>query len=138
MDDGAYSSNGRCFDVGNTVSAALNRFKATGNPIAGSTDPRSAGNGSLMRLAPVAIRYWDDDHKRPEVAARQSRTTHAAPEAVDACIAFADALATAVSGKPRSVVLAGTPGPWAGRISDIMAGSWRGKHRDGIQSSGYV
>lgn len=70
MDEGAYSSNGRCFDIGNTVSAALNRFKATGDPIAGSTDPRTAGNGSLMRLAPVAIRYWDDAAKRREAAAR--------------------------------------------------------------------
>jgi ADP-ribosyl-[dinitrogen reductase] hydrolase len=138
MDEGAYSSNGRCFDVGITVGAALNRFKATAHPIAGSDNPYSAGNGSLMRLAPVAIRYWDDESKRRDAAARQSRTTHAAPEAVDACVAFADVLAAAIAGKPRSDVLASTTGSWASRISEIMGGSWRGKRRDDIQSSGYV
>jgi ADP-ribosyl-[dinitrogen reductase] hydrolase len=138
MEEGAYSSNGRCFDIGNTVRGALARFKQSGDPIAGSTDPMSAGNGSLMRLAPVAIRYWDDEAARREAAARQSRTTHGAAEAVDACSAFADVLAAAIAGKPRSDALAGTPGPWAGRIGDIMAGSWRGKHRDDIHSTGYV
>ena len=50
--EGYMSSNGRCFDIGGTVSSALRRYAATGEPFAGSTDPRSAGNGSLMRLAP--------------------------------------------------------------------------------------
>lgn len=138
MDEGAYSSNGRCFDVGNTVRAALNRFKATGDPIAGSTDPMSAGNGSLMRLAPVAIRYWDDPDKLRNSAARQSRTTHGAPEAVDACVAFAEMLGDAIAGKPRSQVLCDRDSDWAGQIAGILRGSWRGKARSEIKSSGYV
>lgn len=140
MDEGAYSSNGRCFDIGNTVRGALTRFKQTGNPIAGSTDPQSAGNGSLMRLAPVAIRYWDDEKARRDAAARQSRTTHGASEAVDACVAFAEMLADAIADKPRSEVLRNRVGepPFAGQISDIIAGSWRGKPRSEIKSSGYV
>ena len=48
---GHLSSTGRCFDIGNTTREALIRFVETGNPIAGSEDPQSAGNGSLMRLA---------------------------------------------------------------------------------------
>lgn len=138
MDEGAYSSNGRCFDVGNTVRAALNRFKATGDPVAGSNDPMSAGNGSLMRLAPVAIRYWDDPDKLRDAAARQSRTTHGAREAVDACVAFAEMLADAIAGKPRSQVLRDRDSDWAGQIAGILKGSWRGKARSGIKSSGYV
>jgi ADP-ribosyl-[dinitrogen reductase] hydrolase len=140
MDEGAYSSNGRCFDVGNTVSAALTRFKATGDSIAGSADPRTAGNGSLMRLAPVAIRYWDEETKRHDAAARQSQTTHGAPEAVDACVAFGDMLADAIGGKRRSEALGDRRNEptFAGAITDIMAGSWRGKARGEIKSSGYV
>ena len=53
--EGYWSSTGRCFDIGNTVAAALSRFEATGDAIAGSTDRQSAGNGSLMRLAPVPL-----------------------------------------------------------------------------------
>lgn len=139
MDEGAYSSNGRCFDIGMTVRAALNRFKRTGDPIAGSTDPMSAGNGSLMRLSPIAIRYWDDPVQRADAAARQSRTTHGAPEAVDACVAFADMLSGAIAGKPKSEVLKDQRGgAWSGKIEDIMQGSWRGESRSAIQSSGYV
>ena len=52
---GYMSSNGRCFDIGNTISAALGRYDATGDPFAGSTHPQDAGNGSLMRLVPVVL-----------------------------------------------------------------------------------
>lgn len=104
---GAYSCTGTCFDIGGTTRAALARYKRTGDPMAGSTDPASAGNGSLMRLAPVAVRHWGDRATLRDVAARQSRTTHAAPEAVDAWVAYADVLADAIAGEKRSVVLRG-------------------------------
>ena len=134
---GEYSCTGTCFDIGVTTREALSRFKRSGNPIAGSTDPMSAGNGSLMRLSPVAVRYWQDRATLRDVAARQSKTTHAAPEAVDACIAYAEVLADAISGMPRSEVLRPRSG-YAGSIEAIMQGSWRGKRRSEIKSSGYV
>ena len=52
QDEGYLSSTGRCFDIGMTISTALNRFRRDGNPEAGSTDPNTAGNGCIMRLAP--------------------------------------------------------------------------------------
>src|SRR5688500_928565 len=55
--EGHHSSTGRCFDIGSTVRAALQRFEETGEPWCGSTDPQTAGNGSLMRLAPVVLFY---------------------------------------------------------------------------------
>jgi ADP-ribosyl-[dinitrogen reductase] hydrolase len=135
---GDYSPTGTCFDIGITVRQALARFKRTGDPTAGSTDPMSAGNGSLMRLAPVAVRYWSDRAAMRDVAARQSRTTHGAPEAVHACVAYAELIADAMEGKAGSEVLAGRVGGDAGNIASIVAGSWRGKHRDQIRASGYV
>jgi ADP-ribosyl-[dinitrogen reductase] hydrolase len=135
---GDYSCTGECFDVGNATSAAISRWERTGNPIAGSTDPRSAGNGSLMRLAPVAIRFWRDRERLRDAAARQSRTTHAAPEAVDACVLFAEMLADAIEGWPRSEVLRNRSGEFAGRIGSIAGGAWRGKERRDVYASGYV
>lgn len=135
---GDYSCTGTCFDIGITTRAALRRWRETGNPIAGSTDPQSAGNGSLMRLAPAAIRYWREPDLLSEVAARQSATTHAAPEAVDACRAYAGLLRQAISGVPLHEALAPKQADWSGAIGAIMAGSWRGKPRDQIRSSGYV
>jgi ADP-ribosyl-[dinitrogen reductase] hydrolase len=137
-ENGAYSCNGRCFDIGLTVRAALARFQRSGNPVAGSSDPQSAGNGSLMRLAPVAIRYWPDRVRLRQVAARQSRTTHGAAEAVDACVAFAELLADAIAGKRAAKVLAARETAYAGQIAAILAGSWRGKRREDIRASGYV
>ena len=54
---GYMSSNGKCFDIGRTVASALRRYQGTGDPFTGSTDPWSAGNGAIMRLAPVPMFY---------------------------------------------------------------------------------
>lgn len=54
---GHLSSTGRCFDIGNTTREALHRFESTRQPYCGSTSPSSAGNGSIMRLAPVPLAF---------------------------------------------------------------------------------
>lgn len=135
---GSYSCTGHCFDIGTTTAQALRRWELNGADHCGSTDPLSAGNGSLMRLAPVAIRFWNDRPALRDAAARQSRTTHAAPEAVDACILYAEMLADAISGRPRSEVLSPRAGDWAGQIAVINGGSWRSKKRETVNASGYV
>jgi ADP-ribosyl-[dinitrogen reductase] hydrolase len=136
--DGTYSCTGSCFDIGATVSGALRRWRETGNPVAGSTNPMTAGNGALMRLAPVALRWWHDRQMMREVALRQSATTHRAPEALSASAALAEILADAIEGRPRSTVLRPRDEGYAGKIAATMAGSWRGKRRNQVGSSGYV
>ena len=136
--EGEYSHTGRCFDIGETTRAALKRYQETGDPTGGSTDPWSAGNGSLMRLAPVVLRFWTDRARLDWAAAHQSRTTHGAQEAVDACRALADMLADAISGRARPEVLAPRVFEGAPKISEILGGSWRQRARDEIRSSGYV
>ena len=135
---GDYSCTGRCVDIGATTSQALDRYLQTGDPIAGMTDPRSAGNGSLMRLAPVALRFWNDRPQLVSTAADQSRTTHAADEAVDACRAYAELIADAIAGRPRAALLAPRRFDGVPAIARVLAGSWRGRSRDTIRSSGYV
>ena len=136
--NGDYSCTGRCFDIGITTRQALTRYRRTGNPFAGSTDPQSAGNGSLMRLAPVVLRFLRDRPHLVSAAADQSRTTHAAEEAVDACRAFAEMLADAIAGAPRANLLAPRPFDGAPAIARVLAGSWRGRARQTVKSSGYV
>jgi ADP-ribosyl-[dinitrogen reductase] hydrolase len=136
--EGSYSCTGDCFDIGVTTSEALSRFLRTRDPMAGSADPHKAGNGSLMRLAPVAIRHHRNRPLMRDVAARQSRTTHAAPEAVEACVAYADLLADAIEGRRRSDVLRARDSAFAGAIANILRGSWRGKPRQQVRASGYV
>ena len=135
---GAYSCTGDCFDIGNTTRDALMRFKETDDPIAGSTSIHSAGNGSLMRLSPVAVRYFHDRAIMTDIARRQSKITHGAIEAVDACIIFADLLADAIIGTPMPDLLAPRSVDAAPAVANVLAGSWQEKSRDEIRSSGYV
>ena len=53
--EGYLSSNGTCFDIGNTTALALMQFHRERQPYPGSTSPNTAGNGSLMRLAPLPM-----------------------------------------------------------------------------------
>jgi ADP-ribosylglycohydrolase len=53
--EGHLSSTGVCFDIGTTTRAALVAFEETQDPYPGPDDPRTAGNGSLMRLAPIPL-----------------------------------------------------------------------------------
>ena len=91
-----------------------------------------------MRLAPVAIYAAPSASYAAELAAAQSRTTHAAPAAHDACALFAMLLVEAIMGASKADVL--KPRSFEGRseIADIAAEEWRSKTRDQISSSGFV
>ncbi|WP_295863946.1 ADP-ribosylglycohydrolase family protein [uncultured Xanthomonas sp.] len=108
---GYLSSTGTCFDIGNTVRAALERYLQGGPTFSGSDDPRAAGNGALMRLAPVAMFYAQRPDELAERAADSSRTTHAAAEALDASRLFAFQLRAALLGENRAQVLQPTDAP---------------------------
>ena len=130
-DTGAYSCTGTCFDIGNQTSAALELFRRSGNPLAGSDDPAASGNGALMRLAPVAIRHWRDRDALLHAARLQTRTTHGSPVTMAASCAFSEMLADAIAGVPLLEILAS---PAAASIE----GGWRGLHRDAVTGGGWV
>jgi len=96
--EGHWSSTGRCFDIGNATRAALERFERTREPFPGEAVPDSAGNGPLMKLAPVVLAYASRPEDALRYAAESARTTHGAVEAADACRAFAALLLGAVNG----------------------------------------
>ena len=138
--DGEYSPTGTCFDIGMTTRAALARFEQSGDPIAGSRSPDAAGNGSLMRLAPVAI-YGLSAGVTPmrEAARIQSATTHAARACLDACEAWSVIVHAAIGGaSPEDAMKAASTLDLTEPIAAIAEGSWQGKPRDAIRSSGYV
>jgi ADP-ribosylglycohydrolase len=57
---------------------------------------RTAGNGSLMRTAPVALAYLDDEAALVEAARAISELTHHDPEAGDACVLWCLAIRHAI------------------------------------------
>ena len=130
-DTGAYSCTGTCFDIGIQTGAALQQFRRSHEPLAGSTDPAASGNGALMRLAPVAIRHWRDRAAMAHVAEVQTRTTHGSPATLAASGTFATMLADAIAGHDLNTVMFSP-------AADTIEGGWRGLHRDAIKGTGYV
>ncbi len=144
---GEWSSTGSCFDIGNAVSASLRRFLDSSAPWCGDPDPWSAGNGSLMRLSPVAIYYAQQPERAIRRAADSSATTHLARTTLDACRYFAGLLVGAMHGASKSELLAPYYAPVAGlwktqplcpEIAAIAAGSFKTKQPPAIKGSGYV
>ena len=138
--EGYLSSNGRCFDIGRTVSDALRRYGQTGDPIAGSTSAHSAGNGSIMRLAPVPMFYYPDLAAAVRYAAESSRTTHAAAECIDVCRLLASMICRALSGASKEEILFGEANSFRGEpnIAMIARDEYRNKSADKIRGTGYV
>lgn len=141
--EGYLSSKETTFDIGNTVRAALMRFEETGEPFSGPEHPRSAGNGSIMRLAPVPMRYAHDMDKVIRYSAQSSRTTHATAEAVDACKLFGVMIAMALHGQSKEEILfeTGKHLDWdqlSPKIRQIAAGDYQAKSEQEIEGSGYV
>lgn len=122
-DEGYLSSNGRCFDIGNTVNSALRRFQSEGNPYAGVTDAWSAGNGSLMRLVPIPLFNFSEPEKVEHYAAESSLTTHGATECLDACRLFSRQLIRGVKlrGKSADIIRRRRRFPWRPQDSEDCA-----------------
>ena len=143
-DEGYLSSNGVCFDIGMTISKALASFKRTGNPYSGSDDPHSAGNGCLMRLAPVPMYFFPDWVAAVRYSGDSARTTHGALECIQACQLFGAMLFKALSGKSKEEILFGDHLPQeyrpglSERLEAIAQGAYRDKPESAISGSGYV
>lgn len=145
--DGYFSSTGECFDICETTEEALHNFEATGEIYSGPTDRQSVGNGSLMRLAPVPMRYVTSPRDAIAFAAESSRATHGAREAVDACRYFSALMVGALEGASKDDLLAPffepvssiwENEPLAPAIRKVASGSFKDKPREKIKSGGNV
>ncbi len=139
-ESGYLSSNGTCFDIGGTVAGSLRRFRRDGEPFAGPVSPDTAGNGCIMRLAPIAMFFFPDVDATRHFAAESSRTTHGAAECRDACRLLAGILCRALGGAAKEAVLSGDAATFRGeaRIAAIARGDYRGKPERDIRGTGYV
>lgn len=136
---GYMSSNGECFDIGGTVSAALRRYLGNHEPFAGSNAPDTAGNGALMRLAPIPMFYALDEQSLFKYAADSTRTTHGAQEAIACSRLFAMQLRAALSGASKQEILSQISfEPLGENVQAIADGSYRSKTESQIKGSGYA
>ena len=137
---GHLSSNGSCFDIGITISGALRRFEKSGEPFAGSTAPNTAGNGSIMRLAPVPMFASRSLPETIRLSRESSRTTHATEECLDACQVLGALLHHLISGASKDEALkrmrdeeVASPS-----IRAIIDGSYLAKEDGDVRATGYV
>lgn len=138
--NGYMSCTGDCFDMGNTVSGALRNYKKTNDPYSGPTDPMTAGNGCIMRLAPVPMYFFPDLEETIRRSEESSRTTHGAAQCLASCRLFGEILYRALSGMTRDEILFS---PFHGesgddRIGSIARGDYRDKSAGSIRGTGYV
>jgi len=145
MRDGHLSSTGTCFDIGSTVRRALLRFEARGEPYPGSKDPGAAGNGSIMRLAPVVLMYANDPQRAVHLAEESSLTTHGATACVHACRYLAGLILGALQRRtkaelcqPRFRPLGVVATPYCAEIDEVAAGSYLHRDPPEITGTGYV
>ncbi len=150
--EGHMSATGECFDIGGATREALERFERTGDPYSGSTDPGRAGNGSLMRLAPVPLFYahapHPAQHEAVERSGESSRTTHGARTAVDACRYMGALIMGAVNGAEKDELLSERYYPISGgwwddnplepEVDEVSTGSFKRREPPEIRGRGYV
>ncbi len=145
--EGYLSSTGKCFDIGNTVRGALRTFESTGEPFAGPTGEMTAGNGSLMRLAPIPMFFHGRNADPVALAGESSRTTHGAAVAVDACRYLSALIGGAFRGASKEELLSSRFSPANGYweeqplhpvINAIANGSFRQKESRHIKGTGYA
>lgn len=90
--EGYYAVGGAGFDIGVQTADALDRI-AAGEPAAtaGRTDERANGNGSLMRVLPLALWHHARGGSDADVAAdacAQSAITHGHPRSLGCCALY--------------------------------------------------
>jgi len=139
--EGYFSSIGRCFDIGRTTSDALSDFLQTKQPYCGPTGEYSAGNGCIMRLAPVPMFFRKNPTLAIERSADSSRTTHGATECVDASRYFGALIVGALEGRSKEELLAADfwkSGELTPNIATIVSGSFKLGEPPFIKGSGYV
>ena len=108
--------------------------------------PESAGNGSLMRLAPIPIFYYKSLENTCKYARKSSFVTHNDPKATDACQFYSMLIHRAINGVSKKELL--NPNNYDkdfieslhSDVQNIARGSYKKEtgYDDGIRGSGYV
>ncbi|CAF0908170.1 unnamed protein product [Adineta ricciae] len=170
---GYMSSTGNCFDIGQATRDAITTFekrqrqcaKNLGiSPSDGSIDrldqtqlseikldvncgdPKAAGNGPLMRLAPVPLFYHCSEVDAIQKAGSSATLTHGDKRASDACRFYSALIWKAIHGHSKDELL--DPKSYQNKFSPpldadvmrIVKGSYKEKkgYEDGIRGTGFI
>jgi ADP-ribosylglycohydrolase len=173
-ENGYMSSTGQCFDIGAATSQSLKEFirrqhtfakehviprKKIDNlsdqkllqefPVYCSMDG-VAGNGALMRLAPVPLFFYRFQEAAVEFSGVSGKITHGDEKAYDACRYYGALIVAALNNSTKDELLDKdfyekhkswfNNKPLCNEIKMIMEGSYQkeGGYKDGIRGKGYI
>ena len=153
VDEGCYTPNGSCFDIGRTTSIALSNYARGCEPLkSGLSQDHNNGNGSLMRIIPAAL-YADahglDNSQSIGLAHLLSSLTHAHQRSLIGCgiftliakelIAHPDkAEVSKALEKARKLYSLPEYSDQIGYYSRLLQGDFADLPEDAIRSSGHV
>lgn len=136
---GYNSSTGTCFDIGLTISKSLQDFMATKNPFSGPVSPRTAGNGGIMRLAPIPMYFFNDEDSAVFFSGESNRTTHGADETIQCARLFGKMLRMALNGQTKEDILFKNGyKSLLFNVQDLAEGRYVNKPIYDIKGTGYV
>jgi len=150
--EGYWTPYGRVFDIGGTTRQAILRLEAGVAPtLAGPRDEMSNGNGSLMRILPVALYFaGSEESAMREAVCQISCLTHGHPRSQLACFLYSllakELLAGSTPGAACDKMRERAPDlcadtALAGELSHferLLNGSLPGLPEKAIRSDGYV
>ncbi len=125
--NGENSHNGKCFDIGNATRTAIEERLKNGGLWYGNAAPSTAGNGSIIRLAPTAIFCRHSLSATWRDSAAQSQCTHRALEAISCCRLLGAQLHLALNGADKEETLSPMIRPLRPRALIINAGEYKEK-----------
>ncbi len=120
LKEGHLTPFGQAIGFGRTTTEAIRRY-LSGTPalLCGGRDERSNGNGSLMRILPVAIFYaWQPLEAMLEAVHQASRVTHAHPRSQMACGFYALLVRGLL--RPETLLKPGREGAYHGAVSIFL------------------
>ena len=152
LDEGYWTPHGNVFDIGNATYQAISKLRAGITPTqAGGVHERSNGNGSLMRILPVALYFADSETGELLAATHEvSCLTHAHPRSQMACGFYNIMIVELLKGKSQqgayfcaveSFVDAYNTPPFSsemGHFHRLFQMQIHEEPEDTIKSSGYV
>ena len=105
LNQASYTATNQVFDVGNTVFASLEEYSLGKDPIhCGRGASYNNGNGSLMRMFPVAYYLWKnhlDEDQATKLVNEVSSLTHSHPISQLGCKIYCDYLGYLLDGEDR-------------------------------------
>ena len=173
-DDGYMSSTGQCFDIGAATSQSLYEFDKRQRTFANlhkipiksmdklsdpgcleefnvyCSEPEVAGNGALMRLAPVPLFFFRNKYVAVEFSGRSGDITHGDKKATDACRFYGALIVGALRGYTKKQLLSSNfydeRRHWFGNdplhedVLSIARGSYKKPYGydGGIRGKGYI